>query len=122
MEEYKTVDTVWEENKGSKKRKVIFPTGRGESTKPEKIEALYAHVRSWGAKEENDIHFPEWRVVNQYRDPIGPTSISSNFAAVFTEVASLLNSLMKRTVILHDITQYSNKVPGRQEQKICQVS
>ena len=38
------------------------------------------------------------------------TPTHSNFAAVFPEVASLLNFHVERTVILNEITQDNNKV------------
>ena len=59
------VDIVGEVNDRRIKDKVVFPTGGGEATNPENIEALYASVRSWGAEEENDIPFPDWKVVDE---------------------------------------------------------
>ena len=44
------VDADGEENERRRKEKVVFPTGGGEATKPEKMEALYASVRSWGTE------------------------------------------------------------------------
>ena len=84
---------------------MVFLTGVGEATNPEKIEDLYASVRSWSTEEEYDIPFPYWKGVDEYRDPVEPNSLSANFAAVFPEVSSLLNSRVERTVILNDITQ-----------------
>ena len=60
--------------------------------------ALYASLRSWGMEEEGVIPFPDWKGVDEYRDPVDPKSLSSNFAVVFTEVASLLNYHVERTV------------------------
>ena len=54
--------------------------------------------------------FPDWKGVDEYRYPVDPHPLSSNFAEVFPEVASLLNVRVKRTVILNDITQDNNKV------------
>ena len=48
------------------------------------MEALYASVRSWGAEEEDYIHFPYWKGVDEYRDPVDPTSLSDNFVDMFT--------------------------------------
>ena len=106
-----------EENKRSRKEKVVFPTGIVEYTNPEKVEALYASIRSWVTKEEDATPFTDWKVVGEYRDPVDPTSLSDNFAAVFTEVTSLLNYCVERTVILNDITQDNNKVLGDKRKK-----
>ena len=91
---------------------MVLPTGGGEATNPENMEALYASVRSWGTEEEGDIAFQSWKVVYEYQDPVDPTSLSANFGAVFMEVASLPNFRVERTVILNDITQDNNKVVG----------
>ena len=90
-DEGKTADTVGEENDRRRKEKVVFPTGGGEAKNPENMEALYASVRSWCTEEEDGIHFPSCKVVDEYRDLVDPTSLSANFAAVFTDVESLLN-------------------------------
>ena len=71
---------------------MLFPTGGGEATKPENMKALYASVQSWGTEEEYIIPFLTYKGVDEYRDPIDPTSLSANFAAVFLGVTSLLNS------------------------------
>ena len=71
---------------------MVFPTGGGESTNPENMEALYAFIRLWGTEEEGDIPFPSWKGVYEYWDHVDPNSLSANFVAVFIEVASLLNS------------------------------
>ena len=78
----------------------------------ENMEALYVFVQSWGMEEEYDIPFPTCKGVDEYRGPVEPTSLSSNFADLFPEVASLLNSRLESTVILNDITQGNNKVLG----------
>ena len=72
--------------------------------------ALYASVQSWGTEEEDTIPFPDWKGIDEYRDPVYPNLLSANFADVFLKVASLLNSHVERTVILNDITQDNNKV------------
>ena len=77
--------------RGGGKYKVVFYTGGGEATNPEKTEDLYASVQSWGTEEEDDITFSTWEGVNAYRDPVDPTSLSSKFVAVFTEAECLLN-------------------------------
>ena len=74
------------------------------------MEAWYALVRSWGTEEEDDITFSTWEGVNAYQDPVDPTSLSSKFAAVFTEAESLLNYRVEWILILNDITQDNNKV------------
>ena len=76
------------------------------------MEALYISVRSWGMEEEGDIPFPSWKGVDEYQDPVDPTSLSSKFVVVFLEMASLVNSCVERTVILNDINQDNNKVLG----------
>ena len=81
------------------------------------MEALYASVQSWGTEEKIDIPFSSWKQVDEYREPVDPTSLSANFVAVFPEVESLLNSRVERTVILNDITQYNNKVLGDESKK-----
>ena len=49
-------------------------------------------------------------MVDEYRDPVYPTSLSASFVAVFQEVEILLNYHVEHTVILNDITQENNKV------------
>ena len=46
VEEGKTADTDGEESYRSRKDKVVFLIGGGESTNPKKMEALYASLRS----------------------------------------------------------------------------
>ena len=43
---------------------MVFPTGVGEATNPEKMKALYAPVQSLGTEEEGDIHLPSWEGVD----------------------------------------------------------
>ena len=83
---------------------MTFPTGGGEATNPEKMEYLSAPIQSWGTEEEGYIPFQSWKGVDEYRYPVDPTSLSANFASVFPEVESLLNSCVERTVILNNIT------------------
>ena len=71
---------------------MVFPTDGGEAANPENMEALYSSVRSWGTEEEYDIPCLDWKGVDEYQEPVGSNSLSANFAAVFLEVASLLNS------------------------------
>ena len=84
---------------------MVFPTGAGEATNSENMKYLYASLMLCGAKEEADITFLTWKGVDEYQETVDLTSLSSNFAAVFPEVASLLNPRVERTVILNDITQ-----------------
>ena len=57
------VDTC-RKDKGKKiKDKVVLPTGGGEATEPEKMEALYESVRSWVTEKEDNIPFPYWKEV-----------------------------------------------------------
>ena len=51
---------------------MLFPTGVGECTNLENMEALYASVRSWGTEEEYIIPFTDWNGVDEYRDPVDP--------------------------------------------------
>ena len=74
-----------------RKDKAVFPTGGGEATNPENMKALYKSVWSWGTEEEDKITFPDWKGVDDYRDFVDPNSLYVNFAAVFPEVARLLN-------------------------------
>ena len=60
-EQGKTVDTDREGKERRRKEKVVLPTGGGEATNPENMEALYASVRSWGTEEEDTIPFPYWK-------------------------------------------------------------
>ena len=69
------------------------------------MEALYASVQSLGKEEEVGITFTSCKGVDEYQDPVEPTSLSANFAAVFPDVASLLNSRVEWTVVLNEITQ-----------------
>ena len=89
---------------------MLLLPGGDEATNTEKMEALYASVLSWGTEEEDNIPFPPWNGVYEYRDPVYPTSLSAKLVSVFPEVASLLNSRVEQTVILNEITQYNNKV------------
>ena len=58
------MDIDREEKERITKEKVVLPTGGGEANNPEKMEAFYASVRSWGTEGEVDIHFPSWKVVD----------------------------------------------------------
>ena len=81
------------------------------------METLYASVWSWVTEEEIDIPFRYRKGVDEYQDPVYPTSLSAKFVAVFQEVTSLLNSRVKHTVILNDIHQDNNKVLGEKSNK-----
>ena len=83
----------------------------------ENMEVLYASIRSWCTEEEEVIPLPYWKGVDEYRDPIEPNSLSTNFTAVFTEVKILLNSCVEQTVTLNDFTQEKNKVLGDESNK-----
>ena len=76
------------------------------------MEALFKSLRSWGSEGEDDTTFPDWNVVYEYHDPIEPTSLSYNFAAVLLEVEIILITCAEQTVILNDITQDISKVLG----------
>ena len=52
--------------------------------------------------------FPYCKVVDEYWNPVDPTPLSSNFAAVFLEVENLINYHVEHTVILNDISQDNN--------------
>ena len=60
---------------------MVLPISGGEATNPKTMEDLYASVRYWGTEEEDDIHFPDWKGVDDYRDSVDPKSLSANFAA-----------------------------------------
>ena len=62
---------------------MVLPTGGGEATNPKNIRALYASVWSWGTEKEEDIPFPFWKGVEEYREPVDPTSLSAKFVAFF---------------------------------------
>ena len=62
----------------------------------------------WDKEEEDLISFPYWKGVDEYWEPVDPTSLSTNFEAMFPYVTSLLNSHVEHTVILNDITQDNN--------------
>ena len=57
----------------------------------EKMEDLYKSVKSWGIEKYYIMPFPDWKGVDEYRDPVDTTLLSSNFVAVFPKVAILLN-------------------------------
>ena len=61
-------------------------------------------------EEEDAITYTDPKWFEKYRDPVEPTLLSNNFAAVFLYVASLLNSRVELIVILNDITKDTNKV------------
>ena len=96
--------------RGEEKKKGHFTKGGCEATNLENMEALYASIRSWGMEEEGNIPFPSWKGVDEYRDPVDPTSLSANFAAVFLEVESILNSCVEWKVILNAITHENNQI------------
>ena len=50
---------------------------------PENMEALYAFIHSWVTEFYGNIAFPERKGVDKLQDPVEPTSLSVNFAAVF---------------------------------------
>ena len=91
---------------------MLSPTSGGEYTNSEKMEALCESIRSWCTEEEDAIPFPYWKGVDEEQEPVEPTLLSANSAVVFTEVESLLNSHVERTVIFNDITQGNNRVLG----------
>ena len=78
----------------------------------EKMEDLCKSVKSWGIEKYYIMPFPDWKGVDEYRDPVDPTLLSSNSASVFMEVKRLLHSCVERTVILTVINQDTNKVLG----------
>ena len=88
----------------------VFLMGGGGATSPENVKALYAFVCSRDKKEQYNIPFVDWKRVGEYWDPVDPTSLSANFAAMFLEVESLINSFVEWSSILNDITQDKNKV------------
>ena len=71
---------------------IEFHMGGVEDENPENMEDLYASRQSCGTKGEYDIPFPDWKVVDEYQDPVEPNSSSDNFAVVFLEVENLINS------------------------------
>ena len=85
------VDTDRNEKERRIKYTVAFLMVEDETTNPEKTEALYESVRSWGMEEEDNINFTDWKGVDEYRDTVDPTSLLYNSAVMFTEVASLIN-------------------------------
>ena len=85
------------------------------------MEALYASVRSWGTEEDEGIPFPPYNRVDEYWDPVDPTSLSSNIVDVFPEVSSLLNYRVEQTMILNDITQDNNKVLGYESNETAKL-
>ena len=91
---------------------MTFPSGVGEAITPENMEALYASIQLWAMEEEYDIPFSIWKGVDEYQEPLDPTSLSANFAAMFLEVASLLNTRVELTVILNDITKDNTMILG----------
>ena len=82
------VDTYREEKERRIKDTAVFLMGRGEARSPENMESLYASVQSLGMEEDYDIPFTDWKGVGEYQDSVEPTSLSANFATVFSEVAS----------------------------------
>ena len=43
---------------------VVLPTGGGDATILENMEALYANLWSWGMEEEDGITFSDWKEVD----------------------------------------------------------
>ena len=85
------MNTDEEEKEKIIREKVLLLTGGGEEIKPEDMEDLYIYVQSWSTEEEDNIHFTSWKGVDEYQDPVDPTLLSANFAAVFPEVESLIS-------------------------------
>ena len=52
-----TAETDRKEKESRQKYTAIFPTGGGEATIPENMEALYASSQQWGTEEEGGIYF-----------------------------------------------------------------
>ena len=77
---------------------------------PESMAALYASVRTSEEDEVGFISYPEWKGVEEYHDPIDPSSLSANFADIFPDVSKLLNMRTERAILFNDITQDNNKV------------
>ena len=96
---------------------MVWPTGGGEATNPENMEVVYTSKPSWDTEEEGATNFPSWKGVDEYHYPVEPTLLSANFTAVFTEVASLLNSNVEWKLIINNITQEDNKVLGDKRRK-----
>ena len=69
------MDKEREEKERRRKDKVVFPTCGGEATNPENMEALYVSKRLWGTEELYNIPFLSWNRVDEYRDPVDPTSL-----------------------------------------------
>ena len=85
------------------------------------MEALYASIRSWGTEEEGNKPSSIRKGVDEYLEPTDPASLSANFAALFPEVASLLNSCIERKVILNEITEDNNYVLGDESNKTVKL-
>ena len=73
------MDTDWEVNYSKRKDTARFLPGGGEDTIPVNMESLYASVRSWVMEEDDNTHFPYWKLVGEYRNPVDPTLLSANF-------------------------------------------
>ena len=58
------MDTDGEEKESRKIENFVFLTSGGEATNLEKIEALYAYVRSWYMEEEDNIPLPDCKGVD----------------------------------------------------------
>ena len=61
-------------------------------------------------EEDDNITFTYWKRVDEYRDPVDTTSLSTNFAAVFQEAERLLNLFVEQIVILNDTPWENNKI------------
>ena len=68
---------------------MVFPTVGVEPKNLENMEYLYASIEYWGTEEDN-IPFPYWKVVDEYRDSIDSTSLSAKFVDMFPEVENLV--------------------------------
>ena len=101
---------------------VVLPTGVDEAANPDKMEALYASVRSWGTEEEYTIPFPDQKGVGEYWDHLDTNLLSANLVAVFLDMTSLLNSHVEITVIQNYITQDNNKLMEDESNKTAKFN
>ena len=85
------MDTNGEEKESRIKETAVLLTMGGEATNLKNTEDLYASLWSRVIEEEDSIPFPDWKVGDEYQDPVDPKLLLTNFAAVLPEVTIPLN-------------------------------
>ena len=75
FKEVRMAEKDWEDKDRNIKGRTIFLKRGGEVKITEKIEELYTYLKWLITEEEQYITFPDWNGVDEYQNPIDPTSL-----------------------------------------------